>query len=294
MVKKIDKRDSLRVVTANDLVNVADMANLSLNARKLLYIAVAQCKKDDAEFYEYEATPTELAEMWGVSRQDIYQTADSITTELMKIVIAFYTGNGFKKRHLFDKCDYEDDKILHFQLHKDMSDLLLGLKRDFTKPLVWDFMRMRSPYSIAIWHLMQREMKSFKPLMSSPIQFDLSVEELRKVTGCENKMKQIGQFKERVLDKAIKEIKKNCLVSIRYQNIKRGRVVTGFRFTAESYWGTMDETNLTLRRRQKLRKHALMEKQKAGAISPEEKEELFDLMLELDQMALEDLEDDYE
>ena len=291
--KKIDKRDSLRVVTANDLVNAADLSDLSLNARKLLYVAVAQCRKNDSEFYEYEATPTELAEMWGVSRQDIYQTADSTTTELMKIVITIRTGTGFKKRHLFEKCDYEEDKMLRFQLHKDMSDLLLGLKKDFSKPLLWDFMRMRSPYSMTVWHLMQREMKSFRPMMASPIQFDLTLDELRKATGCEDKLKQVGEFKARVLDKAIKEIRKNCLVRIRYDNIRKGRTITGFRFTAESYWGTVNEADLSLRTRQHLRKHALMEKRRAGTITAEEIEELLDLTEELEQMNLEDLENKY-
>ena len=291
--KKIDKRESLRVVTANDLVNVADLSNLSLNARKILYVAIAQCKKEDAEFYEHETTPGELAEMWGVSRQDVYQAADSTTTELMKIVIAIRTEKGFKKRHLFEKCDYEDDKMLRFRLHKEMADLLLGLKRDFTKPLLWDFMKMRSPYSMAIWHLMQREMKSFKPMMNAPIQFDLTLEELRKVTGCEGKMKSLSEFKRFVLDKAIKEIRKNCLVRIRYDNIKEGRTVTGFRFTAESYWGTVNEADLSLRTRQHLRKHALMEKRRSGTITAEEIEELLDLTEELEQMSLEDLENKY-
>lgn len=291
--KKLDKRESLRVVTANDVVNVSDLSALSLNARKLFYIAVSQCKKEDSEFYEFETTPTELSEMWGVSRQDVYLNADKITTELMKIIITLRGETGYRKRHLFEKCDYEDDKYLRFQLHREMADLLLGLKRDFTKPLVWDFMRMRSPYSIAIWHLMQREMRSFKPMMDRLIEFDLSLDELRQVTGTEKKYLQTGQFKKSVLDKAIKEIQKNCLVLIRYENIKDGRSVTGFRFTAESYWGTMDYSKMSYRDRQYARKALLVRKRADGTITPKEIEELLDLTLELEQMTLEDVEKGY-
>ena len=86
-VKEIDKREKLRVVTSNGLIVAEDLAALSLNARKLLYIAIAQCKKSDTEFYTYSIAPKELAEMWGISRQQIYKTIDETTTELMKIII---------------------------------------------------------------------------------------------------------------------------------------------------------------------------------------------------------------
>lgn len=291
--KKIDKREDLRVVTDNSIIDAQDLPKLSLNAKKLFYIAVSQCKKNDKEFYEYETAPTELAEMWGVSRQDVYQLADKITTELMRIVITLPNGEkGFKKRHLFEKCDYDDTSMLTFKLHSEMTDLLLGLKKNFSKPLVWDFMKMRSPYSMAIWHLFQREMKSFKPLMNSPIEFEISLEELRKVTGCENKLKQTGQFKERVLDKAIAEIKKNCLTDITYTNIKHGRSVTGFRFTAKSIFN-VDTEHLSYRTRMKLRKADLARKEADGTLTFEEQDELNELRNYLSQMTLEDYSGEY-
>ena len=237
--RKIDKRDSLRVVTDNRVIDAGDLPKLSLDARKLFYVAVSQCRKDDKEFYQYETTPTELAEMWGVSRQAVYQMAKKTCKELMQIVIILQNEGkkGFKMRHLFEKCDYDDDAVLTFKLHNEMTDLLLGLKKDFSKPLVWDFMKMRSPYSMALWHYFQKEMNSFKPMISQRFEFDATLEELRKITGTENKLKSLSEFKRFVLDKALKEIKKNCWVAITYTNIKRGRTVTGFRFTAQSILG---------------------------------------------------------
>ena len=130
--KKIDKRKSLRVVTDNSLIDAKDLSELSLNARKLFYLAVSQCRKSDKEFYEYETTPSELAELWGVDRTNVYREADKIATELMRIVITLRNGQkGFEKRHLFEKCAYDDNSTLLFKLHKEMTDLLLGLKRTF-------------------------------------------------------------------------------------------------------------------------------------------------------------------
>lgn len=296
MKKEIDKRENLRVVTKNELLTAAGLSDLSLNARKMLYLALAQCKKGDPEFYQYEISPSELGEIWGVSRQSVYQQADAITDELMRLVIKVCekSGKRFKKRHVFFTCDYDDDAKLTFMLHKDMTDMLLGVDKDFTKPLLWDFLRMRSPYSMAIWHLMQREMQSFKPMMARPIEFDLTLEELRQVTNTQNKLERLSQFKERVLDKAIREIRENCLVDIHYVYIKRGRTVTGFRFTAENFFGTVKPEELTLRERQRIRKAQLLHKRAIGIISPEEILELELLRNDLYQMTIEDFLDGYQ
>ncbi len=292
--KKIDTRESLRIVTSNDLIEAKDLPKLSLNARKLFYLAMAQCRATDKEFYEFETTPSELAELWGVDRSNVYREADPITTELMKIIITLRTGKkSFQKRHLFEKCVYDDSSVLTFKLHKEMTDLLLGLHKNFSKPLLYDFIKMRSPYSMALWHYFQKLMFSQKPkiVLEKPFEFDVSLEELRKITGTENKLKQIGQFKERVLDKALVEIKKNCCVDITYINIKRGRFVTGFRFTAVSALGYEKYSDLPPRKQKQLRKAELTRKKADKTITQKEFNELQELRLELDQITLEDLID---
>ena len=292
--KKIDKRGTLTVVTDNELINAKDLPKLSLNARKLFYIALAQCSKEDKEFYEYETTPAELAEMWGIDRSNVYRAADSICDELMKFVITLRSGKkGFKKRHLFEKIDYDDNSTVVFKLHKEMANLVLGVNGHFSKPLMWDFMRMRSPYSMAIWHLLQKKMKSFKPMMSEPKIFDISVEELREVTGTEGTYKQIGQFKKYILDKALREIQKNCLVDVHYTDRKTGRIITHFQFTAESMLGTVDPSSLTYRQRLKMRKIALIHKKVDGIITVDELRELEDIREELETYELEDFDDAY-
>lgn len=287
--KAIDKRENLRVVTSNGLIIAEDLANLSLNARKLFYIAIAQCKKGDNEFYTYSVTPIELAEMWEISRQQIYKTVDKTTTELMKVVIRTEDHNGYwRKRHLFELCDYTPDKRIEIRINREMADILLGLNSNFSKPLMWDFMKMKSPYSMCVWHLMQREMHSFKPMMSKSMIFEISLEELRKVTGTENKLHKLSQFKERVLDKALREIKENCLVNISYSYVKSGRTVTGFQFTAENYFGTIDINDMSLRTRQRARKAQLIRKKNDGAITQAETKELEQLITETAQMSIED------
>ena len=282
-VRTLDKRNNLRIVTDNGLIDAQDLSKLSLNARKLFFIAVSQCRMNDQRFYDFETTPAELAEMWGISRQEVYQVANKICKELMQIVITLRKGRkSFKMRHLFEICEYGDDATLTFKLHSEMSDVLLGLKKNFSQPLLWDFMRMRSPYSMTIWHLFQKEMRSLKPMMTQLIEFDISLEDLRAVTGCEEKFKAISEFKRFVLDKAIKEIRQNCLVEVKYIDLKRGRTIVGFHFTAKNALGYMDVSEMSLRMQKKMRKAELIGKRARVGLDPDESEELVDLSAELD------------
>ena len=151
-----------------------------------------------------------------------------------------------------------------------MAELLLGLNGNFSQPQLSDFMRMRSVYSMAIWHLMQREMKSQKPGMTETINFDLSLEELREVTGTQEKLKQVGQFKDRVLNKALREIEDNCAVIITYQNIKRGRSVIGFHFSAESEFH-IDPERISKKTRDRVEKFKDNQRTKRQITTPENK-----------------------
>ena len=232
--RKVDTRESLKVVTKNEIFETRGLEKLSLKARKLLYVAISQCKKNDNEFFEYELTVQEFARLMEIAPSNVYAEADKLTDELMNGFVVYRPEGvkGFKKYSLFAKCEYYDGGSIYFKISPDMTDFFLKINRNFTQPLLADFLKMSSPYSMAIWHLMQREMKSQKVMLTDIKEFDLTVAELRAVTGCEKKLSQIGQFKERVLNKAIREIRDNCGVNITYKNVKRGRTIVGFHFYA--------------------------------------------------------------
>lgn len=234
--KNIDKRDSLKVITSNEFILARELSSMSLKARKLLYITIAQCRKGDTGFFEYSISIPEFAEMMGIAATNVYQEAFSITKELAGASITILPKGGKRFEHypLTARCRYDEDSCLIIQLNPAMTDLLLNLRGSFTQPLLHDFIKMRSPYSMALWHLMQKEMHSRKPGPEDCIEFEISLKELREVTGTQEKLRQIGEFKSRVLDKALREIRDNCGVTITYENIKESRTIKGFRFKAIS------------------------------------------------------------
>ena len=286
-LKKIDTRDSIKTVTSNDFNTAKGLEKLSLKARKMLYIAISQCKKNDKAFFTYEISIKKFAELMNITPEAVYTEADGITDELMSGVLSVIPSGKkyFKKYALFSMCEYEHTGVLKFQLNRDMTDFLLELKGDFTQPLLEDFLKMKSHYSMAIWHLMQREMMSKKPGITNIIEFDLTIEELRKVTGTQDKLKQIGEFKKRCFDKALREIDENCGVKITYKNIKKGRVIVGFHCFAVSTYH-IDENKIPQLTKEKVRRRKLELEQCYRKLTSDEQEEYEQLITNVDQIEL--------
>ena len=275
--REIDKRDVVMVVSSNNLLRATGLEDISLKARKLLYLAIAQCKKEDRQFYQYSISAADFANLMDIVPQAVYKEADALTDELMHGFIKYKPEGkkGFVKFSLFEQCTYLDG-MLTFKMSKDMTPILINLKKDFTQPLLSDFMHMRSNFSMVIWHLMQREMKSRKTGVTDVVEFELTLEELRSATGTTNKFERLSQFKAKVLDKAILEIKDNCGVLVTYVNVKKGRTVTGFRFTVKSlYYIDSAKIPESVRRHvEEGKKRIVAEQQKRGIRSvPEHKEE---------------------
>lgn len=286
-LKKIDTRESIKTVTSNSFITAKGLENLSLKARKMLYIAISQCRKDDKEFYTYEISVTEFAQLMNVDESNIYKEADKITNELMSGVLCVVPDGKkyFKKYSLFSMCEYEHDGVLCFKLNPDMTKFLLELQNDFSQPLLNDFLKMNSPYSMAIWHLMQREMQSHKPSTTKKIQFDLSLNELREVTGTQEKFKKLSDIKRYVFDKALREIDDNCGVKISYENIKKGRTVVGFHCVASSPFH-IDENEIPQNIKDRTRLGKLRIKNKRRELTIEEQEEYNQLTKKFQQIEL--------
>ena len=257
MKRELNTKESVRTVTSNQFITACGLEGISLKARKLLYIAVSQSKKTDTEFYEYEIGVKEFADLMGIDASNVYKEADALTDELMRgfVKIQEKDSKSWRKYQLFDMCQYTENGSIRFEISKQMTDFLLNLTGNFSQPLLHDFLKMRSPYSMAVWHLMQREMKSKKLGVTATTGFDISLRELRQVTGCENKLKQVGEFKKRVLDKALREIFDCAGVKITYQNIKVGRTVEGFRFFAKGV-GHIDLSKIPLAEQERIQAKA--------------------------------------
>lgn len=228
-IRKVNTNDSVKTVTSNSFISAKGLETLSLKARKMLYVAISQCKMTDESFYTYEISVKEFANLMNITPEAIYSEADKITTELMRGILQV-TPKGEKR------------------------------------------FRKYALYSIAIWHLMQREMHSIKPGIEK-IEFDLTLEELREITGTQNKLIKLSQFKDRCFDKAIKEIYSVCGIKITYTYIKKSRTVIGFHCVAKSDY-YFDQDLIPQSVKDEIELKALKLESRRRVLSPEEQSKL--------------------
>ena len=149
MAKRVlDTRDDIRVVTSNNFLRATGLEKISLRARKLLYIALAQSRFNDKKLFEYTISAKEFASLTGVQANHIYEEADKITDELMKGFVKYrpFGRREFVKHQLFKTCRYVDGDLT-FELSEEMTPIVLNLRHDFSMPLLHDFLQMRSNYS---------------------------------------------------------------------------------------------------------------------------------------------------
>lgn len=283
--KKVDTRDSLKIVTSNDLLKATGLQDIDLTGRKLLYLAIAQCKMTDAEFLTYSLTVKEFADIIGIDPSNVYRTADEVTDRLMDGKIKLKADKYFDKFHLFDRCKYSRG-VLTFKIHDDMAPFILKLKKNFSQMQLSDIVKMRSNYSVEIWRLINSKMNSKKPYGNTVIEFELRIDELREITGTQKKFMQLGQFKQYVFDKALREIRDNCYIDIEYRpGKKEGKRILSFICTAKSRY-FIDMGEMSEKVQKKVRFIELNQKYEAGILSPEEEDERESLTLDLGQITI--------
>ena len=231
MARKLDKRNSLKVVVQNSFIKARTSQGMDVNAQKILRLAIAQCKMTDNQLYEYTASGTEIAEIFNVSQQNVYQYIDKWTSQCMGTVMEFKKTNekSFKKYPLFNCCEYEKG-ILRMQLHEKMPPFVLNIKQElgFTQYELSNIITVKGKYTIRIYEMIMMQMKSRKAYANNTVEIELDLAELRVQTSTEKCYKQIGQFKDRVLNRAVAEIEKSMGWKIEIEDIKTGRTITGF------------------------------------------------------------------
>lgn len=250
MEKKLDARDCIRVVTSNDFLKVEGLCDLKLNSLKLLYLTISQCKINDDRFYTCKFSTAELSKLWGVSRQRVHQIYDEVKPDLHDFSTNIYKSNASGETkiyliHMISMITTVLDKkanmsSIEIEIDHNAEDLFLKLDKNFSKPLLCDFNKMKSVNSILIWHLIQIKTRSKKPV-NKKLQVELSDIELRKLTGTLEKYPRNYDFKKSVIDRAIKDIQKCCFTKVEYKSIKSGKYVTGYKFILTSIFDIPEE-----------------------------------------------------
>ena len=233
-MKKMCIETNHHVVMSNDLIK--SKSNLSLNEIKLLRMTIMQIVKNDTEFMTYRINIKELGKALNIPDTNLYRDVDTMTTHLLQEIV--YVGDGnprhrYKKFQWCSECEYNDG-VLTIRLHDNLKPYLLELKGYYTQYLLEDILVLKSKYAIRIYELIRQEMKYQKVYADHFAKVELDINTIRIATGTEDKYRQMGHFKEKVIDKAVEEINEKTGYEISYEPLKISRKMVGFKFKIQS------------------------------------------------------------
>lgn len=234
--RSVNKNVETKLVVNNQYIK-AIHPKMSIYAMKLFRIVITQCRMKDDRFYSYDFKVKDLSEMIGVEPSNLYRTADEITTALMQMILKIggeTPRDSYRKMHIFDYCEYDAKRgTISIQLHEDMTELFLNLRRNFTQIPIIAILSMQSKYGIRLYELICGKLMGHYPYADTYTIITLSLAEIRTATNTD-KVKaydKISNLKTRVLLPAIADIEKCADWKVLIKDVKESRRVIGFELT---------------------------------------------------------------
>lgn len=190
---------------------------------RLVALVAARVKTDDEDLTEYEIPVSELVQRHrgGKSYEEVRRVADNIMGRVIEIPKE--NGRGWSKYGLFSKCSLDmDTDTLKVSFHPDLKEHYIGLKRNFTKYSLIEFLMLPSTYSQRLYEVL----KSW----SGAGKVKIELTELQDMLGVSGSMAKYSQFKRHVLERAHRDINRLTQLKFQWYPVKKGRKVVAVQF----------------------------------------------------------------
>ena len=219
------------VVKTNQL-NQA-LQNLSLAEVRIIQLAIVDARETATGLSTdkpLRVDATRYAEVFETTRQNGYKRMKEAEETLFNRRFTYLDDNGkpIKSRWL-QQVQYHDgegaiDLVFTLAVVEGISRIN-GLEQFFTSYLLEQTTQFDSVYSVRLYELLTQ----WRAAKNTPC-FHLEVFRNQMGLGV-NEYKRMNDFKKRVLDLATEEINKKSDLKVKYENVKQGRTIIGFKFT---------------------------------------------------------------
>lgn len=220
------------VVQSNEMIMARQ--GLSVNAAKIVRLAIMQIKPDDKSISEgYFISVHELSETLGIPSQNLYRDLDRITDEIMSSFLEFRKEDadgkdgGYTKIAWASKCDYVKKEGLFLRLNLDLEPYLIGLKKLYTQYSFMEVSKMKSVYSIRVYELIISKLDSsvFPKEGRNVVVLIDEILEMCKVDS--GSYKRLSDLKTS-FGRAVRDINRFTIFDVSYTDVKEGKKVVGF------------------------------------------------------------------
>lgn len=218
-------KDNYIVAQGNNLVEARHNNPLSAREQKIILTMVSMIQPVDEDFKDYRISIKEFSEMLGLTGSAKYTELKEITKNLMSKSIEIpQADGGWLLANWISSAEYKKGEgIIALSFSPKLKPYLLQLKQ-YTSYRLSNILSLSSSYSIRLYELLRK--------WSFLDKWESSVEEIREKLGAVTKSYLLyGNFKNKILLPAIKELNEHTDLSISFREIKKGRSVERIEFT---------------------------------------------------------------
>lgn len=220
-------KDSYLVAQGNELVEARHNNPLSVREQKIILTMVSMIQPSDEDFKDYRISIKEFSEMLGLKGSTKYTELKEITKNLMSKSIEIPRENGgWLLANWISSAEYQTGEgVIELSFSPKLKPYLLQLKQ-YTSYRLSDILSLGSSYSIRLYELMRK--------WSYRGNWEGSVVEIREKLGAVTKSYSLyGNFKNKVLLPAIKELNEQTDFFVSFKEIKKGRSVERIEFVIQ-------------------------------------------------------------
>ena len=215
------------VVKDNALVSASYY--LSLAEQRLILLGIVEARNNQSQDNEFIIHVNSYINTFGVDDSTAYLTIKEACKRLRG---RYFTYQKLVNDNLeqtesnwVQSVSYAiNSSYVKIKFTDDVMPLITNLERHFTSYQLEQVKDLTSIYSIRLYELLISWKKTKK--------VELSLADLRLKLGIEpNEYKAMNNFKAKVLDLAVSQINEHTDITVKYEQVKTGRTIVGFKFS---------------------------------------------------------------
>ena len=232
------------IVKDNALINAS--YNLDLVEQRLILLAIVEARESGKGINANDPLTVHAESyinQFGVHRNTAYQALKDACNDLFARQFSYQTmsekGNvvNHKSRWVSEVAYIDNEAIVQLIFSPAIVPLITRLEEQFTKYEIQQISNLSSAYAVRLYEILI----AWRSSGSTPI---IPLTDFRKKIGVlDSEYKRMYDFKKYVLDIAIKQINEHTDITVKVEQHKTGRSITGFSFNFKQKKSVTAEIN---------------------------------------------------
>ena len=220
------------VVKDNALINAS--YNLDLVEQRLILLAIVEARESGKGINANDPLTVHAESyinQFGVHRNTAYQALKDACNDLFARQFSYQKINergnieNYRSRWVSEIGYVDNEAVVKLIFAPAIVPLITRLEEHFTKYELQQVSNLSSAYAVRLYELLI----AWRSTGSTPI---IELSDFRQRIGVlDNEYKRMERFKTSVLELAIKQINEHTDITVKYEQHKRGRSISGFSFT---------------------------------------------------------------